>query len=190
MSRYVVGRWSLVGAAILGLWALSADPAGVSAQPPAGPKAAPDGKAEEKPLSVEEARERAKLLHRVYSSTLDVMHHRYFRSDRATLPARALEDVFKDIEAETNIQARWIAVSTTAMSIHHEPETEFEKKAARQIAAGEGEFEQVQGGVYQRAGVIPLKAGCVGCHAGPLSAANAKTPKFAGLVIRIPMKAK
>jgi hypothetical protein len=126
----------------------------------------------------------------VYSSTLDVMHHRYFRSDRATLPARALEDVFKDIEAETNIQARWIAVSTTAMSIHHEPETEFEKKAARQIAAGEGEFEQVQGGVYQRAGVIPLKAGCVGCHAGPLSAANAKTPKFAGLVIRIPMKAK
>jgi cytochrome c553 len=189
MSTYGVGRWLASGVAALGLLALSADPAGVSAQPPAGPKAASDGKGEA-PVSVEEARERGKLLHRVYSSTLDVMHHRYFRTDRATLPARALEDVFKDIEAETNIKARWIAVNTTAMSIHHEPETEFEKKATRQLAAGETEFEQVEDGVYQRAGVIPLKGGCVGCHAGPQSAANAKIPRFAGLVIRIPVKTK
>jgi len=189
MSTNVVVRWLLTGVGALGLLDLGADPAGVSAQPPAEPKAA-DGKAEEKPLSVEEARERAKLLHRVYSSTLDVMHHRYFRTDRATLPARALEDVFKDIEAETNIKARWIAVNTTAMSIQHEPATEFEKKAARQIAAGESEFEQVEDGVYQRAGVIPLRAGCVTCHAGPQSAANAKLPRFAGLVIRIPVKSK
>src|SRR4051812_45296850 len=116
MSVHGMGRWSLAGAAaVFGLLAVSANPAGVSAQPPAGSRATSDGKAEETPVSVEEARERAKLLHRVYASTLDVMHHRYFRSDRATLPARALEDVFKDIEAETNIRARWIAVNTPAM---------------------------------------------------------------------------
>lgn len=182
MNLRRIGRWALGGTAVaLGLLALGTGPAGVSAQPPAEAKAAP--------VTVAEARERAKLLHQVYAASLDAIHHRYFRSDRATLPARALEDVFKDVERETNIQAKWIAVNTPAMSIHHEPETAFEKAAARELAAGKAEYEQVADGVYQRAGSIPLKAGCVGCHTNGL-ATDTKTPRFAGLVIRVPVRGK
>lgn len=186
MSAQTTVRWLLAATATgLGLLTLAVGPVGLSAGPKAEPKAAPD----EKPMSVEEARERARLLHKVYSSTLDTMHHRYFRRDGATLPARALEDVFKDMEKETNIKARWIAVNTPAMSIHHEPETEFEKGAAREIGAGKAEVERVEGGVYERAGAIPLAAGCVGCHTNSFTT-PVKTPRFAGLVIRIPVAAK
>jgi hypothetical protein len=186
MNSRKLRLWCLIGAASLfgGVLYLGADPISVSAEQPKDSKPAADEKP--KPVTIAEARERAKLLHSVYSSTLDVMHHRYFRADRATLPARALEDVFADMEKETNIKSRWIAVNTPAMSINHEPETEFEKKAAREIAAGKTEFEQVEDGTYQRAGVIPLGAGCVGCHT-KLFATPAKTPRFAGLIIRIPV---
>jgi hypothetical protein len=188
MNPRRIGRWALGGTAVaLGLFALATGPTGVSAQPPTEAKAGSDAKPA--PVTVAEARERARLLHQVYSSALDAIHHRYFRSDRATLPARALEDVFKDMEKETNIQAKWIAVNTPAMSIHHEPETEFEKAAVRELAAGKTEYEQVADGMYQRAGVIPLKAGCVGCHTNEF-ATQAKTPRFAGLVIRVPVSGK
>ena len=40
------------------------------------------------------ARDRAKLMHEIYSATLEVMHDRYFHADRAVVPARAMEDVF------------------------------------------------------------------------------------------------
>jgi mono/diheme cytochrome c family protein len=93
------------------------------------------------------------------------------------------------MERETNIEAKWIAVNTPAMSIHHEPETEFEKAAARELAAGKTEYEQVADGMYQRAGVIPLKAGCVGCHTNGFTT-DTKTPRFAGLVIRVPVSGK
>jgi cytochrome c553 len=72
------------------------------------------------------------------------------------------------------------------MSVNHEPRDEFEKQAAKQIAAGKDEFEQVEAGYYRRAAPIPLAAGCVACHSG-FSASAAKTPRFAGLVIRIPV---
>jgi hypothetical protein len=100
-----------------------------------------------------------------------------------------LEDVFRDMEKETSIKSRWIAVNTPAMSIHHEPEDGFEKKAAQEIASGKSEYEEIEGGVYRRAGAIPLRAGCVSCHTR-LTATPDKTPRFAGLVIRIPVKEK
>jgi hypothetical protein len=34
------------------------------------------------------------------------MHHHYFRRDGAVLPARALEDVFADVERESKIKTR------------------------------------------------------------------------------------
>ena len=52
-------------------------------------------KAEPKPVSLAEARRQAELLHEVYSSTLQIMHRRYFRSDqKTTIPSKALDDVF------------------------------------------------------------------------------------------------
>jgi hypothetical protein len=143
--------------------------------------------ADDAPASVARARENAKLMHNVYASTLDVMHHHFFRNNKAVLPARALEDVFADVEAQSKVKAKWIAVNTKAMSINHEPKSDFEKKAAAAIGAGKSEFEAVEDGYYRRAAAIPLGSGCVTCHTG-LFAGTPKTQRFAGLVISVPVK--
>ncbi len=135
------------------------------------------------------ARERAKLLHDVYASTLEMLHHYYFRAEGAVLPARAMEDVFSDMAESSKDKARWISVNTEAMSIQHEPKTEFEKKAAAVLATGKGEYEFVDGGVYRRAAAIPLRSSCVSCHTKHF-AVPPKTPRFAGLVISIPLSAE
>lgn len=133
------------------------------------------------------AKDRAKLMHDVYSATLDMLHHRYFRREGAVLPARAMEDVFTEMDRKSKIKTRWIAVNTPAMSLNHEPESAFEKKAAAEIAAGKGEYEGVEKGYYFRVGAIPLGGGCVGCHT-KFGVTADKTPRFAALVIGIPVK--
>jgi len=174
----------LAGVGLLGSsFILNAEPPGVPSKAPA-PKAV-----EAKPITVEEARERARLMHNIYSVSLEVMHHHYFRHDKPTLPARAMEDIFEEIDERTNIQSKWIAVNTPPMSVGHEASTPFERKAAAEISSGKTEYDSVEKGFYQFAGVIHLKAGCVGCHT-KLFSTPAKTPRFAGLVIRIPVKEK
>lgn len=138
-------------------------------------------------LSLPAARERARLAHRFYSATLDAMHRSYFNSATAPVPARVMERMFADLEADENIKARWIAVNANAMSVDHEPETEFEKQAAQEIAAGKGTYERIENGVYQRAGAISLmNHGCLTCHLG-FGKKNTKD-RFAGLIISIPVK--
>lgn len=138
-------------------------------------------------VSVETARDRAKLAHDIYSTTLDVIHHRYFRGDRAVIPAKALEDVFPRVDREHHLKARWFAVNAKAMSVDHEPQDEFEKQAAKAIAAGNSEYEQIADGVYRRAGSISLmNKGCLGCHLG--FGASGKIKRFAALSISIPVK--
>lgn len=138
-------------------------------------------------VSLEVARDRAKLLHRVYAATLDAMHHHYFQANRSVLPARAMEDIFAELSDQSQIEARWISVNTPAMSVSHEPKTEFEKKAAEVIAAGNPFHEQVEKGTYSRAAPIPLTGGCVNCHVGFFKEAGER-PRFAGLVIHIPVQ--
>ncbi|MCA9064019.1 MAG: hypothetical protein KDA96_13200 [Planctomycetaceae bacterium] len=138
-------------------------------------------------VSLEVARDRIDLLNGVYLSTLDVMHDRYFHREHAVVPARAMEDVFKDMKAQTQIDARWIAVSLKAMSVNHEPETAFEKRSAREIKAGKRTVEAIEDGYYRRATAIPLTGGCVHCHDGFFRQPSAST-KFAGLVISIPVR--
>lgn len=135
---------------------------------------------------VTSARERAKLLHDVYATTLEVMHHHYFRREGAVLPARAMDDVFEEMAGRSGGHANWIAVNTKAMSLDHEPTTTFEKKAAAELAAGKEEYELVTPRVYRRATVIPLHSSCVGCHTKMFSDPP-KSPRFAGLVISIPL---
>lgn len=137
-------------------------------------------------VSVAAARERAKLMHDIYDSTLEVMHRHFFRREQSVLPARAMEDIFADMARQSSIQARWISVNTKAMSIHHEPETDFEKQAAKEIASGKEDFELVEDGYYQRVGRISLGGGCVSCHTNQFSSPSTSA-KFAGLVIRIPV---
>ncbi len=138
-------------------------------------------------VSLEVARDRAQLTHDIYAASLDAMHHRYFRGDRTTVPARAMVDVFSEIERKHHIEARWISASFSPMSIDHAPESDFEKQAARQLAKGDAAVETVEGGFYRRAGSIPLNGGCITCHHG-LFAAASPGKKFAGLVISIPVE--
>jgi hypothetical protein len=137
-------------------------------------------------LSIEAARERAKLMHQIYAATLDAMHHYYFHANKAVIPARAMEDVFADVAHASQANARWIAVNTKAMSIDHEPDTEFEKAAAAELAAGKVAFERIEEDTFRRATPIPLTAGCIGCHAGAFTKPSS-LPRVAGLVISIPV---
>ncbi|NQV28993.1 MAG: hypothetical protein HQ518_31950, partial [Rhodopirellula sp.] len=100
-------------------------------------------------VSVEVARDRATLMHDIYAATLDVIHHRYFHADRAVIPARAMEDVFSQIQRKSQTEARWISVNLKPMSLDHEPETAFEKQAAKTLSTGKEEFEVVQDGYYR-----------------------------------------
>lgn len=179
--------WGTAGVLCLTV-ALCAEPAGGGTDNSNGnKKSAADSKVHEKlRVPVEVARDRAKLMHDIYSATLDVMHHRYFHGERAVVPARAMEDVFSEIKLHSKAEARWIAVSVRAMSIDHEPKTEFEKKAASEIAAGKSEVEAIEGGYYRRAGAIRLTDGCISCHGGFFKE-TAKYPKYAGLVISVPV---
>lgn len=144
--------------------------------------------AEENRVSLEVARDRARLMQKIYEATLHTMHDRYFHADRAVIPARAMEDVFEQMEEASQSKARWISASLSPMSINHEPETTFEKDAARQIARGEECVETIEDGYYRRVGSIPMTGGCVSCHAG-FSTKQSASPKFSGLVISIPVKA-
>jgi hypothetical protein len=171
--------YALLASAILAAIVLCA-PAG------AEPSAEGQDSLDKHRVSVAVARERAKTLHDVYAATLETMHHHYFRGDRATVPAKAMEDVFGELRRQTKVEARWISVSLQPMSINHEPKSEFEKQAAKEIAAGKGEVDVVEGGYYRRAGAIPLAGGCVSCHGRLFKGAEDKQ-RFAGLVISIPV---
>lgn len=140
-------------------------------------------------LSVEVARDRAKVMHELYATTLEVMHHRYFHGDRAIVPARAMEDIFAELERTSQVQARWISVNMKPMSVSHAPKSDFEKRAANELSTEKPAIEVVEDGYYRRARAIPLAAECVSCHAGFFKAPT-KTPKFAGLVISIPVETK
>ena len=157
---------------------------GARGDEPSGPDAA---KADSTKLSVAVARDRAHVMHDIYAATLDVLHHRYFHRDRAIIPARVMHEIFDEIERTSNIEARWISASMKAMSLDHEPKSDFEKKAAKAIAAGTQHLEVIEDGYYRRATAIPLAAGCVGCHGG-FSRKQTETPKFAGLVISLPIR--
>ena len=179
---------ALISALCVAVVSLAAPPSASKNQATAEKKSgSPKKTGGKKRVSGEVARQRAKLTHNIYSATLDAIHHRYFRDDRSTVPARAMEDVFSDIARKENIEARWIAVNAKAMSIDHRPKDEFEKRAAKEIAAGKPDYELVEKGVYRRAqGISLMNRGCLGCHLG--FAKPGKTKRFAGLVISIPVK--
>jgi hypothetical protein len=144
--------------------------------------------ADGKQLSVDVARDRAVVMQDVYKATLVMLHERYFHRDRSVLPARAMQDIFADIERQSHVEARWISASLKPMSIDHTPESEFEKRAAKEIAAGSAEVEVVEDGYFRRAVAIPFTGGCLSCHEGVLQ--NNGRKKFAGLVVSIPLREK
>jgi hypothetical protein len=141
------------------------------------------------PITIAEARRQASLLHDTYLATLHVVHREYFDAkQRDTLPARALEDVFKQIDKTTKGHTRWISVNVPAMNIDHEPQTDFEKDAARALSNGSKEFERIEKGLYHRAGAVTLFASCNKCHSSGLG--QRRAGRVAALVITLPVRDK
>jgi len=138
------------------------------------------------PVTLEQARERAELLHRVYAATLEAVHTNYFEGCRGVAPARAMKDIFRDVQQETGIEARWISASFKAMNIGHEPRTEFEERASRELARGADPLEIVEDGFYRRAAGVPFQGSCIGCHSENFGSTSPRR-KYAGLVISVPV---
>ncbi len=128
-------------------------------------------------VSVEVARDRAVLLQQVYLSTLDVIHHRYFHAEKAVIPARAMEDIFKDMQKARHIHARWIAVNLKPMGVDHEPKSDFEKHSVLKIKIGSRTVEAVDSGYYRRTVAIPLiMAAWVNHHGEKAESSAAEKP--------------
>ena len=143
----------------------------------------------DKRVTLERARERAKLAGEIYAASLHMLHHHYFLREKSVVPARAMEDLFDQIRRDSHLSARWISVNAKAMSIDHEPQNEFEKNAARALAGGENAFELVEAGRYRVATSIPLRGGCMHCH-GSFGGSESKIRHYAGLVIEIPTRSE
>jgi len=140
---------------------------------------------ENAPRSVQEARGRARLLHETLHGALQVMHRDFFEEDeRLNIPSRSLEDVFSELSRSYGVKLHWIAVDLKAMSVDNEPQSDFEKQAARVLKAGKSEFESVSNSEFQFAGKIRLSATCLTCHA---SRRSNNDDRAAGLVIIMPL---
>jgi hypothetical protein len=144
-------------------------------------------KAVERPLpTTAEARARAELLHETLHATLQVVHHAYFREDDGTpIPAATLRDVFREMSQRQKVELRWLAVNAQAMNVDHQPKDDFEKSAAKALAAGQDSYEEAADGVYRRAGLITLGSECLKCH---LPTRTSNKSRAAALVIAMPMK--
>lgn len=135
--------------------------------------------------SVDEARERAKLLHETIRSTLKVVHHDYYREDeRLPIPARTLKAVFRELATNHRVELRWLAVNGQPMSVGHNPQDEFEREAVKELAVGKASYELSENGIYRFAGVITLTSECLKCH---LPNRTSTKDRAAGLLITMPI---
>ncbi len=136
---------------------------------------------------VEEARERARLLHESFAETLRVVHRDFFRRDEhLPFPSQSLTEVFGGLATNRNVQLRWIAQEATAMNLDHLPKDEFERKALESLVAGKREVEAVEDGHFRFVGLIPLQNKCLKCH---LQNRTSLGERAAGLAIRLPVRA-
>ncbi|MBS0209886.1 MAG: DUF3365 domain-containing protein [Planctomycetes bacterium] len=140
------------------------------------------------PVSRDEARRQARLLHQAMHNTLQAVHHQYFHEDEnLVLPAAMMKDIFDELEQEQRVKLRWLVVDGTAMNSDHKAKNQFERDAVEALKAGQREFEWEEQGHYRRAGAIALLNPCLKCHVPNRTNLEERT---AGLIISIPVKAK
>jgi len=146
----------------------------------------PDSTAtEQRPPSLNEARQRAKVLHELCHATLQIVHRRYYREDEGLpIPARTMESVFKAMHEQFPVTFHWISVNAKPMNVDHEPKSSFEKAAAKALAAGEDHFERIADKRFHYAAPVILANECLKCHS-PLRTSNRELA--AGLVITMPI---
>lgn len=133
------------------------------------------------PATEQEAQARARVLHETIHGALQVMHRDFFDpNQRLSIPSRSLEDVFKELARSRQVNVRWLAVNAEPMNIDNKPRDDFEREAAKQLAAGRAEYETLEGNVYRFAGSIRLASQCLKCHAPRRTSTE---DRVAGLVI-------
>lgn len=136
-------------------------------------------------VTVDEARERAELLHETLHAALQVVHHEYYREDEGlAIPALTLKKVFRELATRKNVRLRWLVVDAAAMNTDHLPQNEFERQAVAALASGKDSFERVDAGNYLHAARITLGSECLKCH---LPNRKSSENRSAGLVIGIPL---
>ena len=156
---------------------------------PQQPAQAPQEPAKSQPSprrpTIEEARDRAVLLHDLANETLRAIHDAYYREDEGLpIPAVLLRDVFGELATRRQVEFRWLAVDADAMNVDHKAKTDFEKKAVQALAAGEALHEETADGVYRHVGVVPLTSECLKCH---LPNRRSTRTRHAALMIAIPV---
>ena len=163
-ARTMLWVLAVTSCAMLATIEFGAVPADGSDKPAQGDKEAVETEAKNIP-TLEEARDRARLLHETIHATLQIVHHQYYREgERLLIPARTLEAVFAELDRRTGVKARWLAVNGRAMNVDHNPRDDFEKSAAKALASGKEEFELAEDGLYRHAGAITLSSECLHCH--------------------------
>lgn len=120
---------------------------------------------EKPPATIEEARERARLLHECFHGTLQVVHRDFFDpDDRDRIPSATLEDVFEVLASRFGVELHWLGVNARTMDVEHNPKDPFEEAAVAALADGKKEYEKVENGRYRFAGAIRLHNQCLKCH--------------------------
>lgn len=139
----------------------------------------------EPPGTAAEAHARARLLHEAVHGALQVMHRDLFDEENIrAIPSGSLEDVFKELKRTYRVEMKWLNVNTDVVNVDHQPEGEFEERAAKRLAAGDLFVESTTNDRYQFAGPIRLASQCLKCH---LKHRRSTEDRVAGLVISMPI---
>ncbi len=102
---------------------------------------------------MQQARRQAEILHDTLHSTLQVVHHRYYREDEGLLlPAAALREIFADVEKRQKIELHWLAVEGEVMNTDHRARDEFEQAAVTALKADRPFHEEVTEKAYRGPG--------------------------------------
>ena len=137
------------------------------------------------PSTLTEARSRARLLHELVHGALQVVHRDFFDEENIhAIPSSSLEDVFKEMSRSHGVELKWLNVNTDVVNVDHQPEGEFEKQAAKGLAAGKPYVEATEANRYRFAGPIRLASQCLKCHVKHRTSTADRT---AGLVISMPI---
>lgn len=154
--------------------------------PPIAETGKSDPNAKPQLVTVDEARRQAKLLHTAMHTTLQLVHHRYYREDEGLpIPAAVVDEAFTDIATEHPIKLQWLVVEGQAMNTDHKARSDFEHAAVSALKSGAASHEEVDSGTYRHAGPITLTNHCLKCHVPDRKSTANRT---AGLIISIPVK--
>jgi len=138
------------------------------------------------PATLEEARDRARLLHAAIHGSLRIMHRDFFRKGESkAIPSDSLKDVFAAMAEEQGVKMRWLASEITIMNEDNKATDAWQEAALVAVANGKKEHETMEKGVYRFAGSIPIQNQCLKCHV-PLR--DSLEERFAALEISMPLK--